>query len=459
MAALHSGQGEEREVAQPADDVRLCECYPRLDGRLVARAPRPGWQDAHAVMRRHRRVAAVHLGVVERGLFDAALEIVGDQQPRGRPEVAEHAHVGADPVRQRLRPGRLGVGEAGGTEHGHEDLRHADLAGHRIGDRHPLAGVVDERLVPGHVLLTHCRRQPPLELAEQLAEPAIGIAVGMNLSILVPQNLQVDGGTLELQRQRRPVRLGAEPCPGTHAAIGEQPRHQSLVGEVRGQRPTDPRRRRSGQILPHRARRDAQLPPDRPRARPSTKAQRQQLPYPPHGQPLCRHPAPPSIAMAALDARSLLTRETIHPSARRSAGAGGIVRMVGGLRSEPWAASDQNAGRHQIGMGGRLTLEPATRCQHAHRGGVSSRIPWVAVTLGRVVRGPRAAAPPRDIAGRSPEPGEGARPVIPRGQTVCPHRGDREHRFRHKFPGRARTEIDIGSLRRNRRQEIPQCRN
>ena len=28
----------------------------------------------------------------------------------------------------------------------------------------------------------------------------------------------------------------------------------------------------------------------------------QQLLDPPHGQPLCRHPTPPSIAMAALDA-------------------------------------------------------------------------------------------------------------------------------------------------------------
>ena len=33
--------------------------------------------------------------------------------------------------------------------------------------------------------------------------------------------------------------------------------------------------------------------------------------------------------------------------------------MVGGLRSEPWAPSAQNAGRLQIGIGGRLTSEPA----------------------------------------------------------------------------------------------------
>ena len=104
------GQREERDVAQPAEDVGLGEADPGLDLGLVARALRPGWQNADAVMRRHRPVAAVHLGIVERGLVDAALEIVGHQQARRRAIEAEHAHVGADPVRQRLRPGRLGVG-------------------------------------------------------------------------------------------------------------------------------------------------------------------------------------------------------------------------------------------------------------------------------------------------------------------------------------------------------------
>ena len=58
--------------------------------------------------------------------------------------------------------------------------------------------------------------------------------------------------------------------------------------------------------------------------------------------------------MAALDARSLLTHETTFPRMPRSTGAGDIVRMVGGLRSEWWARSDQNAGRLQIGIGGAV---------------------------------------------------------------------------------------------------------
>src|SRR4051812_21271029 len=45
-------------------------------------------------------------------------------------------------------------------------------------------------------------------------------------------------------------------------------------------------------------------------------------------------------------------------------GVGGIVRTVGGLRLERWAPSPQNGGRHQIGRGGRLTLESAAVAHH-----------------------------------------------------------------------------------------------
>ena len=101
-----------------------------------------------------------------------------------------------------------------------------------------------------------------------------------------------------------------------------------------GKRPTDPRRRRSGQVLPHRARRDAQLPPDRPRACPGTEVQRQQLPYPPHRKPHCRHPVPPSIAMAALDGGQVIAdpRDNRFPPVAPLGAVGGTIRRVGGLR-------------------------------------------------------------------------------------------------------------------------------
>ena len=64
-----------------------------------------------------------------------------------------------------LRPGRLGIGEVRGAEHGDENLRLADFAGRRIGDPDPLARIVHERLVAGDMVLPHHRRQPSLEPA------------------------------------------------------------------------------------------------------------------------------------------------------------------------------------------------------------------------------------------------------------------------------------------------------
>ena len=57
----------------------------------------------------------------------------------------------ADPIRQTLRPGCLCIGEVGRAQHGNEDLGLAHHAGHRIGDRDPLAREVDERLVAGNM--------------------------------------------------------------------------------------------------------------------------------------------------------------------------------------------------------------------------------------------------------------------------------------------------------------------
>ena len=127
------GQREEGLPPQPAEDVGLGEADAGLDLGLVAGLARSRRQDADAVMGGHHPVAAVDLGVVERGLVDAALQIVGHDQARHAAEEAEHADMGADPVRQRLRPGRLGVGEVRGAEHGDEDLRLADFAG--VADR------------------------------------------------------------------------------------------------------------------------------------------------------------------------------------------------------------------------------------------------------------------------------------------------------------------------------------
>ena len=218
------------------------------------------------VMGRHRGVGAVDLGIVEGGLVDPALQIVGNQQLRRAAEKAEHAHMRADPVRQRLRPGRLGVGEVRGAEHADENLRLADLARRRIDDPDPFARIVDERLLPGDVVLTHHRRQPPFESTQQIAETAVAVALGMDLSVFLPEDRHRDARTLQLARQAPSRSRRRWPC-ATPARPESWRSRASSVTSVR-QRPCQPGRRRSFQIVLDRRARHAKTSPDLARAHP-----------------------------------------------------------------------------------------------------------------------------------------------------------------------------------------------
>ena len=78
-------------------------------------------------------------------------------QPRRAVLEHEHTDMGTDPIRQALRPTGLGIGVVGRAEHPDENLGLTDLAGLGIDDRDLLAGIVDEALVAGHVILAHDR--------------------------------------------------------------------------------------------------------------------------------------------------------------------------------------------------------------------------------------------------------------------------------------------------------------
>ena len=93
------GQREEGDVAQAAEDVGLGEADTSFDCRFVLRLARPRRQHADIVMRGHRGVGAVHLGVVEGRLVHRAFEVVRNKQAGCGAEEAEHADVRADPVR------------------------------------------------------------------------------------------------------------------------------------------------------------------------------------------------------------------------------------------------------------------------------------------------------------------------------------------------------------------------
>ena len=288
-------------------------------------------------------------------------QIVGHQEARPRAPEAEHPHVCADPVRQALCPGRLRVGEIGRAQYGDEDLRLARRAGYRVDDRHLLAREVDEGLVTGNMRLPHARRQPALELPEQLAVAAICVAVSVGGAIFLPQDHQVDARTLQLTRDNRPVRLRVMPCSGTHATVGEQLPLQRLVGDRDRQWPRDPCRGDPREILAHRAVRDAQLTGNYPRPGSSTEMHCHQPMYPPHGQPLGGHPS-----LRSLQWSSGCQRDADLPDATSSRPPflrGWTASSEWWTPSDrnAWTGSDQNGGRHQIRTPGRLPSESAAQ--------------------------------------------------------------------------------------------------
>ena len=176
--------------------------------------------------------------------------------------------MGAGPVRQSLRPGRLGIGEVRGAEHADENLRLADFARRRIDDADPLARIIHERLFPGDMVLAHHRSEPPFESAKQIAEPAVAIALGMDLSVFLPENHHRDARTFQLARQLRPVRLNPSPLAGRDRGAAKELEFQRLLGDVVRQGPLQPGRRRPFQIVLDRRSRHAQTPPDLARAHP-----------------------------------------------------------------------------------------------------------------------------------------------------------------------------------------------
>ena len=129
-------------------------------------------------------------------------------------EEAKHAHMRAGPIRQLLRPGRLGISEVRSAEHADKYLSLVDFARRRINNRDPLARVVHERLFSGDVVLAHHRAQPSLEPAKQIAEPAVAVALLVDLPIFLPQDHHRHARPLQLARQGRPIRLDPTPLAG-----------------------------------------------------------------------------------------------------------------------------------------------------------------------------------------------------------------------------------------------------
>src|ERR1700733_139151 len=109
-------------MPQSSQNVGLRKTNSGFNFRLIPWTIWTRRQNGDAIVRCHHGVAAIDFGIVERGLVHAALEIIWNNKTRYAIEEAEHAHMRADPVRQRLRPARFRIGVIGSAKHGDEDL-------------------------------------------------------------------------------------------------------------------------------------------------------------------------------------------------------------------------------------------------------------------------------------------------------------------------------------------------
>ena len=253
-----SEAGETSEAPQPAEQPALDDQDGLLDLRLVARLPGPRRQDGGSVMGRHLGVGPVDFRIVEAGLDDGGPGVVRHDEFWNAADRLEGAHMGVDPVGQRLRPGRLGEGEARCPQHGDEDLRHADFAGEPIDDdRNAVARVIDEQPLAGGVRLAHRHRQRLLEGSIKLAEPRVAVAARVRGDVFVPEDQQGDVLALQFVMHAGPVRFLDPPMAAFAASAGVERRLQRLVVHLLWKGPGQARAVHPLQCLPHRRARQA----------------------------------------------------------------------------------------------------------------------------------------------------------------------------------------------------------
>ena len=210
-------------------------------------------------MRRHLGVGPIDLRLVEAGLDDGGLGVVRHDEFGDAADRLEGANVGVDPVRQRLRPARLGEGEARRPQNGDENLRHADFAGQPVDDHgDAVARVIDEQPLAGGVRLPHCHRQRLLEGSIELAKPGVAVAARVRGDVFVPEDQQGDVLALQFAMHAAPIRLCDPPMAPFAAPAGVERRLQRAVAHVLRQRPGQPRILRPLQRLPHRRARHAE---------------------------------------------------------------------------------------------------------------------------------------------------------------------------------------------------------
>src|SRR5215831_302674 len=109
--SIELGEREERAFPELSDDPSGCDLDSNFYLRFILRFFVTCWDYCGVVMVRHLLIRTIDVRLVEAGFDDARFQIVADDHRRHTTKVAEGARMRADPIGERLRPGRFRISE------------------------------------------------------------------------------------------------------------------------------------------------------------------------------------------------------------------------------------------------------------------------------------------------------------------------------------------------------------
>ena len=181
---------EELTLPQCGHHPTLRQQNPLLDLGFIPRMSGARRDNGHTIVSGPILVGAIQLRFPIAGPAHAGTPLIGHHQFRGALEELESPGMGRDPVGQVPCPGGFGVGVVAGAQHRHEDGGRPGFAGNRVDDLDGVAGVVDEHLLAGTVILPQHHIQVTRPVPILLAKPTVTDPVGLIFLVFLPEQLQ-----------------------------------------------------------------------------------------------------------------------------------------------------------------------------------------------------------------------------------------------------------------------------
>src|SRR5580658_7927908 len=157
---------------------------------LVAWFSRSGWQNGHAIMRRHLLIGSVEVRFVAAGAIHAGTWVIWNDEARRALAVFEGGHVTLYPVAQVLAQSGPCKGIGAGPENGDEQGSRCDFVGSPVIEGNRVTGPVDEQLLAGAMLLAQHYILIARPALVQLTQAAVAVSVRLRFPIFLPDQLQ-----------------------------------------------------------------------------------------------------------------------------------------------------------------------------------------------------------------------------------------------------------------------------